>query len=117
MKNIQFKFIPYDTIKENASKKIVNIVKKGHVVVLDVKLKAEEEAKIIQNTMKYIDEDFKGIEISSLDLNNKDSFGAKLKNYFIEKITGKKQGFTIIGPSKLIKNIKKKKTDILFEFN
>jgi len=115
-KNLSFKFVPYNTIKDNPSKAIVALVKKGNVVVVDSKLKSEDEAKIIQDTMKIISDDFKGIEISSLDFDKDDSFGKKIREFISEKILGKKTGFTIIGPSSIIKNIKKHKNDVLFEF-
>lgn len=115
-KNLTFKFVPYESIKDNPSKAIVNLVRKGNVVVIDTKLKAEDEAKIIQDTMKIISEDFKGIEISSLDFEKETGFARKLKEFVSEKFFGKKPGFTVIGPSSIIKNIKKHKTDVLFEF-
>ena len=58
--------------------------------------------------MEEINKDFKGIELAVINTLSKDEdpFN-KLKSTMISALMGNRQGFTIIGPAKVIKNIKR----------
>ena len=62
MNNIRIEFVPFEKLKDLSSKrkvsKIVNIVKKNSVLIIDGKLSADEEAALIEETMKKVSKKF-----------------------------------------------------------
>ncbi|MEA1924879.1 MAG: DUF2073 domain-containing protein [Candidatus Altiarchaeota archaeon] len=82
---------------------ILNRIKKDKILVLERGLSSFDESRLIEETMKQIDEKFSGIEISTLKENNVKGVRKKL----IQILGGKLGGLTVIGPSRLIKKIKK----------
>lgn len=106
-------FVPYEEIRGLSSssriQKLLNHVKENKIVILDGKLKKEEEVELIRTTMEEIDDKFTGIEIQVWDAQPKDtgffdSLKMKIAAMLVPDITG---GFTIIGPAAIIKEIKK----------
>ncbi len=82
---------------------ILNIVKKGDtIVVLEESLSPEEEAKLIQLTMKQVSKTFSGIEVATLGTASYD-----LKTHLVKLLGGRTSGLTVVGPSKIVKQIKK----------
>ncbi len=109
--NLTLQFVPYDEIKSLTSikriQKLLRIVKNNKIVLLEGKLRSHEEAELIRKTMEDIDEKFKGIEIAVFNPKSEDDvFFNKLKSLFINLLLGDRQGFTIIGPASIIKEIK-----------
>ncbi len=105
-------FIPYSQIEDLGSarrvKKVLDIVKENKIVLLEGRLKKEEETDLIAITMEEIDSKFKGIEIASIDPQKKDmAFHRKLRSNVVNLLLGDRQGFTIIGPASVVKEIKK----------
>ncbi|OYT27715.1 MAG: hypothetical protein B6U97_00955 [Candidatus Altiarchaeales archaeon ex4484_96] len=82
---------------------ILNRIKKDKILVFERSLSSFDESKLIEETMKQIDEKFSGIEISTLKESNIDGVREKL----IRILGGNPGGLTVIGPSKLVKKIKK----------
>ena len=79
---------------------IVERVKKGDLVVIEGSLTPEEEAELIETTMREIDvENFMGIDIYTLEKDKVSFFGLSRK---------KTVGLTIIGPANVMKEVKKK---------
>jgi len=79
---------------------IVNRVKDGDLVVIEGGLSPEEEAELIETTMREIDvENFMGIDIYTLEKDKKSFFGLSKK---------KSVGITIIGPANVMKSVKRK---------
>lgn len=79
---------------------IVDRVKKGDLVVIEGGLTPEEEAELIETTMREIDvENFMGIDIYTVEKDKKLFFGLSRK---------KTVGMTIIGPANVMKEVKKK---------
>ena len=79
---------------------IVDKVKDGDLVVIEGGLTPEEEADLIETTMREIDvENFMGIDIFTLETNKTSFFGLSKK---------KTIGITIIGPANVMKAVKKK---------
>ena len=99
---IKIKFIPYELIKQDF-KKIMRALQSDSLVLIDAKLDPEEEASLIKDTMEKFSDRFSGIELSSISPPDSKTF----KNYVLEKLTGKKRGFTIIGPAGIVRKIKK----------
>lgn len=81
---------------------ILAIVKKGKIVVLESPLSRQEEAQLIQNTMTSIDKKFTGIEVATLGEQDK-----TILDSIVRLLGGKQSGLTVIGPAKLVKEIKK----------
>lgn len=97
---------------------ILNKVKDGSILVVNGVLTPDEEMGLIKETMRRVDDGFPGIEVCSLkkQLKGWGQFVETLSNgrkRFWSGITGEpsktklKTGITLIGPAKIIKNIKK----------
>jgi len=109
---LTLQFIPYNEIEELSSakriKKLMDIVKKDKIVLLEGRLKPDEEKDLIEITMEEIDDVFKGIELSVIHPDkNYDSFFHQAKKHILNLLLGYRQGFTIIGPAAIVKEIKK----------
>jgi hypothetical protein len=80
---------------------ILKEVKKGKILVLEHGLTPIEQANLIENTMKEIEEDtFIGVEMEGLG-EDRPSFFQKLFGY------SRKPRVTLIGPANLLKTIRK----------
>ena len=79
---------------------VVERVKEGDVVVIEGGFTPEEEAELIETTMREIDvENFMGIYIYTLEKDKTSFFGLSKR---------KTVGITIIGPANVMKAVKKK---------
>ena len=109
---LTLQFVPYSEINTLTSigkiRKLLNLAKENKVVLLEGRLEKGEEAELIKVTMEEINKDFKGIELAVINTinQNEDPFN-KLKSSFISALMGNRQGFTIVGPAKVIKSIKR----------
>ena len=112
MKGVTLEIIPYTEIVHLSGlgriRKILNTVKKDKIVLLQGRLKEEEESELIKTTMEEINKDFKGIELAVIqptlsELNPID----KAKQAIADVLLGDRQGLTIIGPATIVKEIKK----------
>ncbi len=87
IKGFSIQFLPYSEIRTLSSderiRKILNIVLGNNILILQGKLKAEEETRLIGDTMAMIDhvKNFKGIDKSFLSLK---------VSYKYKKIRGKR---------------------------
>lgn len=105
-------FIPHSEIQglntAKRIKKLLDIAKQNKIVVLEGRLKKEEETELIRITMEEIDDKFKGIEIGVFypEARNIPLFD-KIKSNIANMILGERTGLTIIGPASIIKEIKK----------
>lgn len=94
--------------EEAKIKKLLNYVKANNIVVMDGRLKSEEEASLIKYTMGMINNKFKGIEIATINPNEKLMQGLnKFRVNLASMILGREQGLTVIGPATIIKEIKR----------
>lgn len=80
---------------------ILDHVRKGKILVLEMGLTVEEERDLIKATMPLISKGFPGIEVSTLSQPGKDIRASLIK------LLGGSQGLTVVGPSNLVKEIKK----------
>jgi len=107
---VTFQFVPYADIEDMGSamrvNKLLNIVKNNKIVLLEGRLKRQEEADLIEITMEQIDRRFKGIELSVVNP-DKDKYEGikKMKAGFVNMLLGDRQGMTIIGPANVVKKI------------
>ena|SRR3989338_380112 len=108
---LTLQFIPYSEVEnlpqEERIRKILGIVKDDKIMVMEGRLKKAEEGELIRATMEMINGKFKGIEISVIYPERKESLTKKIKGTLAEMLLGERQGLTVIGPATLIKEIKK----------
>ncbi len=107
---VTFKFVPYYEIEGLSSAKRVNkllkIVKEDKIVIMEGRLRKQEEADLIEITMEEISPKFKGIELSVIypDKDKQDAL-QKLKGMMASTLLGDRQGLTIVGPASVVKKI------------
>jgi len=110
---VTLRFIPYNEIHYLSSKerisKLVELAKQDLIILLEGKLKKTEEAELIKKTMEEISDKFKGIEIAEVYPESKKdvAFFKRLRDEFINLLLGDRQGFTVVGPATIVKEIKK----------
>ena len=107
---VTFQFIPYQEIEYLSSakrvNKLLNVVKSNKIVIMEGRLKRQEEADLIEITMEEINQRFKGIEISVINPDRDKHGGLKrVKAGFVGMLLGDRQGLTIIGPASIVKKI------------
>lgn len=109
---VTFQFVPYQDIESLSSakriNKLLNIVKENKIVLMEGRLKKEEEADLIEITMEEITNKFKGIELSVVypDKSKQDVM-QKIKGTMTSVLLGNRVGMTIIGPASIVKKIEK----------
>ncbi|MBI4453792.1 DUF2073 domain-containing protein [Candidatus Woesearchaeota archaeon] len=108
---LTLQFMPFDEIERLSSdkrvSKLLEIVKENKILLLEGRLKKEEEAELIKRTMETIDDDFKGIEIGVIYPKDKDvDFLNKIRENMINFLLGDRRGFTVMGPATIVKEIK-----------
>ena len=102
--------VPHYEIEDLSSakrvNKLLNIVKENKIVILEGRLKKEEETDLIEITMEEIDGQFKGIELSVI-YPDKEKFSGlkKVRQGFVNVLLGDRQGMTIVGPASVVKKI------------
>ena len=116
---LTFQFIPYNEIRTLASgeriKKLLNLVLSGKIILLQGRLAAEEETRLIEDTMVMIDhvQGFKGIELAVLSSKKEDApFFNVMKDNLARLLVGERDAITIIGPASIVHDIRKDPTKI-----
>ncbi len=108
---VTFQFIPYQDIESLSSfkriNKLLNIVKEDKIVILEGRLRKEEEADLIEITMEEISPKFKGIELSVIYPEARGDALQKIRGSVTNLLLGDRQGLTIIGPASIVKKIEK----------
>lgn len=122
LKGVSIQFLPYSEIRHLDSgrriKKILDIVLRNNILILQGRLMFEEETKLIKDTMAMVGEveNFKGIELAVISENADRGFFSKIKQGMANILAGGDFGaVTIIGPATIVKEIKKnpKKIELL----
>jgi len=112
MKKMILRIVPYAEIENLSSlgriRKLLNIAKENKIVLLQGRLKNDEEEELIKTTMEEITPEFKGIEHSVINPDQNAKGIGKIRNFLL----GNRTGFTIIGPASIVKDIKKNPTKI-----
>jgi len=120
-KGIKIQFIPFSQLAGMSSYKRVKFILenvKDKIVIIQGKLKPEEEKDLIEETMKKIGKGFKGIEIEVLNPKFDQNIIARLKKSVADFLVGDRDAITLIGPASFIKEIKKdiKKLELFLKF-
>ncbi len=113
-KDFTLQFLPYAEIKDldsnNRIKKILEIIREDSILILQGKLKPEEESKLIKDTMNLIRgfESFKGVELAIVSNYSDRNLIDKIKRNIVNLLYGGDLDvITIIGPATIVKEIKK----------
>jgi|SRR3989344_1887548 len=114
LKGLSLHIIPFAEVKNlgisERVKKILNLVLGNRVVILHGRLRAEEEARLIEDTMALVDhlKNFKGIELAVIEPDlKKEGVFTKMKYQMAKRLVGDSSAITVIGPASLIKEIKR----------
>ncbi len=122
IKGFSIQFLPYSEIRnldsDNRIRKILNIVLGSNILILQGRLKIEEETRLIGDTMAMIGhiKGFRGIELAVISSNGSESIVDKMKHKIVTKLSGGDlSAITIIGPASIVKEIKRnpKKIELL----
>lgn len=112
MPDLRIEFVSATVLKDLESAKridyLLKVIRKGSIIVLEEKLSPEEERLLIEETMNIVDDRFTGIEISSLGAAETSIW----KDRIIRLLGGKTGGLTVIGPAKMIKEIRNDRSKI-----
>jgi hypothetical protein len=124
IKGLTIHFIPYSEIAHEDSlariKKIMGIVLENKVIILQGKLRPEEETKLIENTMTLVGnlKGFQGVEVATISSQGEDRTLFDKVRYNIARIlVGEQDAITIIGPATVVKDIKRdpKKMEMMLQ--
>lgn len=123
IRGLSLQVIPFSEIDQmgisERVKKILSLVLSNKIVIIHGRLRAEEEARLIEDTMALVDhiKGFKGIELAVIEPNMKEkNIFVKMRYGFAKKLVGDSSALTVVGPSSIIKEIKRdpKKIELLF---
>ncbi len=114
IKGFSIQFLPYSEIRDLNSheriRKILNIVLGNNILFIQGRLKSEEEARLIGDTMAMIGhvKSFKGIELAVIGGNGDMSILDRMRSGLIKALSrGDLGAITIIGPATIVKEIKR----------
>jgi uncharacterized protein len=82
---------------------ILEHVKEDKIVVIEEGMSPIEETALIQATMTQVTKKFPGIEVSTLRETKDDT----IRHRLIRMLGGRTGGLTVIGPSRIVKQMKK----------
>lgn len=108
---LTIQFVPHSEIENlsslNKINKLLKMAKENNIVVLEGRLKKDEETELIRVTMEEIDDDFKGIELSVIyPKSSEHGLVDKVKTNLANFLLRERMGLTIIGPATIVKEIK-----------
>ena len=124
-KGLSLQFVPLSEIREWDSdervRKILALVLDNQIVIVQGKLRSEEEARLIGDTMAMIGHipHFKGIELAVIgeNKNSEEKMHRKVTNTLVKMLVGDSTSLTVIGPASIVKEIKRnpKKIELLLK--
>jgi hypothetical protein len=123
--SLTLEFIPYAEIDGLSTaervKKLLKIVLQNKIVLLQGRLKVEEEARLIEDTMALVGniKGFKGIELAVLSPKTEKNMpiALKMKRQIARILIGEQDAVTIIGPASIVREIKKDPSKIQLLLN
>src|SRR3990167_11419342 len=109
---LTLQFVPYGDIEvldsESRIGKLLGIVKNKNIVLMEGRLRPEEETMLIQRTMEAIDKQFKGVELCTIFPEDRNlAVFRKIRKNFTSFLLGNREGLTIIGPATVVKEIRR----------
>lgn len=123
LKELTIQFIPYTEIEMLGSgervKKLLNIVLRNKIIILQGRLTIDEETRLIEDTMAIVGhvKNFKGIELAALNPNSENLGLINRFKHGLVRALGGQESITIIGPASIVREMKKdpKKIEILMK--
>ena len=124
LKGLSLQVLPFAEVKDlgiaDRVKKILGLVLGNRIVILHGRLRAEEEARLIEDTMALVDhvKDFRGIELAVVEPNLDDQgVFMKMKHGIAKRLVGDSSALTVIGPASVVKEIKRdpRKIELLLD--
>lgn len=119
MKGITIQFIPFGELAYLSSyrrvKKLLEMAEENKIILIQGKLEPNEEADLIEETMKKIGRStkFKGIELTSFVPQTKNlTVFQSLRERMANALVGNRDSLTVIGPATVVREIKKDPTKI-----
>jgi hypothetical protein len=122
IKGFSIQFLPFSEIRtlnsDDRIKKILSIILDNNILILQGRLTANEEARLIGDTMAMMGhiKNFKGIELAVISGNGKEGFFGKMGKGIANALAGGDfSAITIIGPASIVKEMKRnpKKIELL----
>jgi len=122
LKGLSLHVLPFSEVQDltiaQRVKKLLNLTLGNKIVILHGRLRPEEEARLIEDTMALVDhiKDFKGIELAVIEPNLRGkSVFFKMKHNVAKRLVGDNNALTVIGPATVIKEIKRdpKKLEVM----
>lgn len=118
---LTLQFIPFGEISHLTSveriKKLLKVILDNKVVVLQGRLKPDEESRLIEDTMIMIGniKGFKGVELAVVEDTDEKTLFQKMRYGLAKAIAGQQNAITIIGPASIVKEMKKdpKKLEVM----
>ncbi len=123
MKKLTLHFMPYDEIEGLDSgeriKKLLKIVLNEKIVLIQGRLKPEEEVRLIEDTMAMIDhiKGFKGVELAVLNPKGSNNIFDDFRRGLAKALVGDREAMTVIGPASIVKEIKRDPSKIELMLN
>jgi hypothetical protein len=106
-------FMPYSEIAHEDGigriKKIMGLVLSNKIIILQGKLKSDEETRLIENSMTLIGniKGFAGIEIATMSSSdNQSGLFDRVRHNIARILVGEQDAITIIGPATVVKEMK-----------
>ena len=114
IKGLSLQVLPFSEVSDlsisERVKRILDLVLGNKIVILHGRLRAEEEARLIEDTMALIGhvKNFKGIELAVIepDIKNRNIL-VKMRYGIAKRLVGDNSSLTVIGPASVIKEIKR----------
>ena len=113
IKGLSLQVIPFAELQSMSIservKKILSLVLGKRIVIIHGRLRAEEEARLIEDTMALIGhiKGFKGVELAVLNSTQRGSIMTDMKRGIARALIGDRESLTVIGPASIIREIKK----------
>ena len=122
-KDLTIHFMPYSEIAKEDTlariKKLMGLILENKIIILQGRLKPEEETRLIENTMTLIGniKGFQGIEISTLSGDTDQTVFDKVRHNIARILVGEQDAITLIGPASFVKEIKRdpKKIELMLK--
>jgi len=124
LRGLSLQVIPFAEVEKlsisERVRKILGLVLNNRIVIIHGRLRAEEEARLIEDTMALVDhvKNFRGIELAVIepDLSERGVM-SKLKHGIAKRLVGDSEALTVIGPSSIVKEIKRdpRKIELLLD--
>ncbi len=124
IRGLSLHVIPFSEVRDlsisERVKKILNLILGNKIVILHGRLRPEEEARLIEDTMAMLDhvKNFRGIELAVIEPDIKDAnIFVKFRHGIAKRLIGELSALTVIGPASVIKEIRRdpKKLELMLK--